>query len=198
MKRNRRNNLIITLSVLVVLVIGITIVYAALSVSLKVSTSNVTQNIASWNVGFAQATTVKGYAQNSSGSTTGISCGNASATTNSISIEKSVLTKPGDICYWDFTLKNSGTIDAKLTSVTVTSPKEVSCSKNDEKQYVCGNIAYSIYHVYSGRWPLYTEGEVLSAGENQALRISMTLTGSISSSQQTQSGLTYTFIWSQN
>ncbi len=201
MKRNRRNNLVLTLSILIVIVVGITIVYAALSASLKVSTSNITQNVVSWNVGFEVGTgTVKGETYNPNSSTAGISCENATVTSNSISIGATTLTKPGDACYWRVTIENNGTIDAKLTSIQTTAPSGVECTGMNTGSIFCGNVRYYIQVPFESNAMLQVN-TIISAGTSKTVDFVAqipTANDSLASKAITHTGMGFTLVWSQN
>ena len=207
MKRNRRNNLIITLSILMVLVVGITIVYAAVSASLKVTTSNVTQNVASWNVGFGPGT-VKGSASNYIGSSANsVSCGDATINANSISVGEVKLTKPGDLCTWTVTIKNTGTIAAKLTSIEKKDPSGATCTMSgNAAMYNCGDIRYFLENPVGTKATVQRSarlsvGDIIEPGGSISVSLEAYIPDTIttvSSTTKTQSGFTYTFVWSQN
>ncbi len=206
MKKSRENNLMITLSILVVLVVGITVVYAALSTSLQVTTSNVTQNVASWNVGF-ETGTVKGTATNYGGSSaTSVSCGNATITSNSISVGEVKLTKPGDICKWNVVIKNTGTIPAKLTSINFEKPSSTVCSDDGNTARVaCGNIVYKLDTPTGTKATLRSTdslsiGDILEPGGSITFVLDSFIStgGNISSTTVIQVGAGFTLVWSQN
>ena len=140
MEENRKN-LTIIVAALCVAVVGLTIAYAALSANLSVTLSNVTQNAASWDVGFdTSSATVTGKASGTS--TTGITCGNATVSKNSVSVAATTLSKPGDTCTYDLTIKNTGDIIAKLSSITSTAPS--GCEGGSTASLVCGNLTYKL------------------------------------------------------
>ena len=101
-------------SILLLAIIALTIGYASMSQTLKITSSG-SVNPGTWKVGF---TTIE---QTASGSAT---CPSASGTNSAtVTISGIVLTKPGDSCTYVATVKNSGTISAKLSSAgTATTP----------------------------------------------------------------------------
>ncbi len=194
----------IILSALIILVIGITVVYAALSQNLNVTLSNITQNVASWNVGFEEGT-IKGNKYNIASSSTGsISCGDATVTANSISVGEVKLTKPGDQCYWIVNIKNNGTIGAKLTSIQTTAPSEVNCTPVNTGFITCNNFKYHLYDPKPTK--ATTQGNTLRVGDSieSGGNIQFTLVAYIDSDQPisstaiTQKGIGFTLVWSQN
>ena len=86
----------VMLSAMLVLLVGLSIAYAALSTTLNVTVSSVgSQGGMSWNVGFTGSSatpTVLGT------SATGRSCGTATITTTAVTIADTTLSKPDDSC----------------------------------------------------------------------------------------------------
>ncbi len=194
MKLQKRKNMILIISSLVIAIISLTIVYAALSTNLKVTASNVTQNVASWNVGFAPAT-IAGKVYQSTTSTTEMNCGSATVESGLVTVGATTLSKPGDQCEWGpITVQNNGTIDAKLTSIITTAPSGVSCTGNNSGKLICGNITYWLY--ISGKVvPLDT---IVKAGGTYVFNIYAEYSGSsLNSSKVTQTGVSFSLTWSQ-
>lgn len=198
MKMQTRKNLTITISILIIFIIGLSVIYAALSTNLKVTASNVTQNIASWNVGFV-AGTVNATEQGTSA--TGRSCGTATVTANSVSVSDSTLTKPGDVCYWPVTVKNSGSINAKVGSINTTMPSGISCTGANTGQLVCGNITYWLWVPQQNSVAAHTlaVNETLASGASMIIQVWAEYRGTaLSSTTVKHTGLSYSVSWSQN
>ena len=106
-EKNKNNWYIVSIIALVISIIGLTVGYAAMQQTLKITSSS-SVNPGSWNVSF---TTVNA-------TTTGSATCPAATGTNSTSVKISgiVLTKPGDACTYTATVKNSGTLSAKLSA----------------------------------------------------------------------------------
>ena len=136
------------LLIVAVLLVGVTVAYAALSATLNVTVNKVTQNAGSFSVVFnntgssVAATTVGGT------SATGRSCGTATITASSVTISDTQLSKPDDSCQYTLVLKNTGTITAKLVSITPTNPSGTTCSTSSGARMICGasgkEITYTI------------------------------------------------------
>ena len=129
--------------ILLVAVVGLSIAYAALSANLNIEFGTVTQNVQSWNVAF-DTTTSPVTATAGGTSATGRSCGTATVTSTLVTVGATELSKPGDKCTWALTVKNTGSIDAVLTSITPTAPTSVACSPMANASMVCGNITYKL------------------------------------------------------
>lgn len=151
---------------LVVVVLFLTVAYAALSKTLNIKFGNVVQQAATWNVGFetgvkagvATGDTVSGVAA--------VSCGNATATATTVSGISMVLAKPGDKCTYTFTVKNAGSINAKIASVTFTPPSGITCTNDSAYQNtgrVCGNVTYKLLYDSASSTSTPKVGDVLNA-----------------------------------
>ena len=118
---------IISLIVLVVMVLGLTVAFAALSQTLTINGS-ATVNTASWDIHFENLTLSEktGTAEVS---------GTPSLTGTVISGIDVSLNKPGDKIVYEFDLVNNGSIEAKLTDINVNSL--ISKSSYVQKIYDC-------------------------------------------------------------
>ncbi|MBR4693336.1 MAG: hypothetical protein IKQ06_04680 [Bacilli bacterium] len=135
-KKNRQTIIIVT--ILCACLFGLAIAYAALSATLQITFGNVTQNALSWNVGFEPGTV--------QGTKTGTNtvCGEATATASTVSIANTTLTTLHDKCVYHFVVKNTGTVDALLSSISAKTPSSVSCDTSETSQMVCANITYRL------------------------------------------------------
>lgn len=126
--RNRQR-LTFTMVALLVVVVGLSVAYAALSTTLNITANKVTQNALSWAVAFSGTSCTKAE-RGTSG--TGRTCGNATVSGSTVTIGDTTLSKPDDGCLYTCTLSNSGTISAKFSGITPTapsaSPTGASCS----------------------------------------------------------------------
>ena len=129
--------LIITSCLSLIMVIA----FALLSTNFTINFGNITKPSQTWNV-FIQNATYTANTGNGDTSTAGRHCPGGSATANQISINSGIsLSKPNDYCSWAFTVKNDGTIDAKLSSITATGVTDCTFSNSE---VVCGPIKYYI------------------------------------------------------
>ena len=124
------------------------IAYSALSENLKITYGKVNQNAETWDVAFKSEI----ITPTSSGtSTSGLSCGQATASGLTVNIEDTEMSKPGDKCIWKFTVENKGTIDAEISSIDFTHPTEQECTRTFGNSVdVCGNITYKLLKDNSG------------------------------------------------
>lgn len=156
--QNDRKRLYIIMCSLAVAVVGLSVAYAALSQTLNITLATVTQSPQQWKVAFVTGTVTPTAGGTSA---TGRTCGNATVTESQVSIESLSLSKPDDSCTYALTIKNTGTIAAKLNTIVVNEPSSVSCTKSGASM-VCGNITYSLVtNVSNGT--LLTTGGTLAA-----------------------------------
>ncbi len=198
MSMKSTKNLKIVLGAVIIGILTITIAYAALSATLNVSVSEVTQQGGlSWKVAFtgsSASATVGGT------SDTGRSCGNATISETSVSVGSIELSKPGDSCRYTLTVKNSGNIGAKLSSITPTKPTgtNVTCATATGGTMVCGNITYKLTTDTGGSSP-YAANATLAGGASQTLYLHVIYTGTgLNSSEVTQSNAKFTLVYGQN
>lgn len=188
-------------AVLVAIVIagaGLSIAYAAMSTTLTTTFGKVTQNSLTWNVGFdTTSTSVSATAGGTSA--TGRSCGTATIAAGSVTIGDTTLSKPGDKCTWAVTVRNSGQINAKLSSIAGTQPSGNTCSTQTGTM-TCGNIKYSVTTDTAGTTAVLKSGESLAANQTLAAYIvaEYVPTNAVQSSAITQTGATFKMTWAQS
>lgn len=134
--------------IIIILILIMAIAYSALSENLKITYGKVNQNAETWDVAFKSEI----ITPTSSGtSTSGLSCGQATASGLTVNIEDTEMSKPGDKCIWKFTVENKGTIDAEISSIDFTHPTEQECTRTFGNSVdVCGNITYKLLKDNSG------------------------------------------------
>ncbi len=143
--RESRRKLFIVFITLTAIILIISVGFAALSATLNISTTNVTQTPQSWDVGFVPETVT---AEENGTSSVGRICPTATATKSSITFGEMTLSKPEDGCAYTFTIRNNGTIDADLNSINFTDPLEESCT-GEASSKTCGSISYNIYRKFN-------------------------------------------------
>ena len=181
------------LLIAVILVLGVGIAYAALSTTLNITFNNLTQNPVTWSVGF-QGTTATG--EFSGTSATSSSCGSATISPSAVSIADTELSKPGDKCTYTLTVKNTGTISAKLNTITPTAPSGISCTTNSASM-VCGNITYKLL-TDTTNGTLLSTGGVLPANTPETIYLVAEFTGSsVVSSSIVHSGAKFALYYIQ-
>ena len=195
MKKFDNNNLKFLLLVAAVLVVGIGIAYAALNTTLNITFNKVTQNAITWNVAF-EGSTATGTPSGTSA--TGRVCGDASITASSVTIADSSVSKPGDKCTYELSIRNSGTVDAILNSITPTAPTSTSCSVATSGNLVCGNITYKLTTDAAGT-TLFTSGGTLAAGTADTiyLVVAYNPTDEVQGTAIVQEGAKFTLAYTQ-
>lgn len=175
-------------------VIGLSVGYAALSTQLRIVTGNVTSNALAWKVAFTNGT-VSGV--KSATSDTGITCGTASVTDESVTVVASTLSKPGDTCTYHLTINNTGSLDAKLSSIVPTAPTGETCTVNGA-EVVCGNITYALTTDAAGN-TLLTNNQVLAAstGKLDVYLVTKYTGADVVAAETTTGAATFTLTYSQ-
>lgn len=134
-----RKPMYVSIFALVIAIVGVTVAYAALQTSLEIKFGSVTQSAYTWNIKLKNG--------NVAGNPTGsdkVICGNATVADSTVSVKSVNLSSAGDMCSYPLTVENNGEVDAILSAISTTSPKNVSCSNEEEGKLVCGNIVYRL------------------------------------------------------
>ena len=95
--RDTRRKLFIVFITLTVIILIISVGFAALSSTLNITTGNITQTPQTWDVGFVPETVTP---ETNGTSSTGLNCPTATATKNSITFGEITLSKPDDACVY--------------------------------------------------------------------------------------------------
>ena len=194
-KNFSQKSLVITVAVLLVLVIGISVAFAAMQANLSITTNSVSQSALTWNVGF-QTGTVQGT-EGGTG-TTGRVCGDATVTANSVTVANTQLSKPDDSCTYALVVKNTGSVDARLGNVTAVSPTSTSCTPSGASM-VCGNITYKLTTDSTGNTLLTTGGTLAKTSGTQNIYLVIKYTGTeLVSSDVSQNNGGFTLVYNQN
>jgi len=192
--QNDRKRLYIIMCSLAVAVVGLSVAYAALSQTLNITLATVTQSPQQWNVAFVTGTvtpTANGT------STTGLECGNATVTESQVSIESIKLSKPDDICTYPLTIKNTGTIAAKLNQIVVNEPSSLTCDKSGASMQ-CGNITYKLVTNVNNETLLTTGGTLAASTGTLNVWLIAKYTGSnVNSTQVTHSNPNFVLTYVQ-
>ena len=138
---NERNNkqTIIIVTFLCACLFGLAVAYSALSAALNITFGAVKQNVLSWDVGF-ETGTITGTKTGSAAA----SCGEATATSTTVTIANSTLSTLHDKCVYKLKIKNTGTVDANLASISAKTPSSISCDTSTPSQMICSNITYRL------------------------------------------------------
>jgi len=196
MRSNKKLKML--LLIVAVLLVGVTVAYAALSATLNVTINKVTQNAQTWNVQF-NGTSANATAGGTSA--TGRTCGAATITPTAVTIANTTLSKPDDSCLYTLTIANTGTVNAKLTSITPTKPSDsgVTCGTLSGGKMVCGNITYTLGTTNSLTSPtLLAANQTLNAGATLTVYLVARYSGTgVSSSAITHTGASFSLVWGQ-
>lgn len=197
MRRKNYNIMFLIIGVLIFVMIGLMVAYAALSSTLNVSSGQVSQDALTWNVGFNTGTV---YGQATGTDTTSIQCGTATATATTVSGIDVSLSRVGDKCSYYFYIANNGTIAAKINSITPKMPTDVSCSEANGSTMVCGDITYKLRYDSPDGTVQPAVGDVLSAnGGLKRVFLTAEYTGStVTDDDFFQSGFAFTIQYGQN
>lgn len=153
----RNKKLIITiLTTLFILMISVGVAFAALQSTMTVSMGKVVQKALTLDVRISPIGSIEG----ASSGPGNFECGSVTATTTGISGINAHFTGPSQVCKYKFTLSNKGTLDAKITKISLDGPTGVTCTQKNSV-FTCGNIKYSVINT-SGTD--YTIGETLGSG----------------------------------
>ena len=192
MRKNENLKLLALFAVIVLL--GVGIAYAALSTTLTITFGKVTQNALTWKVGF---TGTSATGSRTGTSATGASCGTATITESAVTVADTTLSKPDDKCTWTLTVKNSGTVGAKLTTITPSAPSSTTCGTLSGGNMVCGNITYMLTSDANGTTVLHAN-TTLAAGASQTVYLVAKYNAAgVQSSAITQSGAKFTLVYAQ-
>ena len=142
-QKSNNKGLYVVIGTLCIAIVALTIAYAALSANLQINFGTVTQSTQSWNVHFV-GSSATGTASSNGTDTSGVTCGAATITNNSVTIAATTISRPGDKCTYPLTVKNDGTIDAILSSITPQAPSSTECATATGATLICGNIKYRL------------------------------------------------------
>lgn len=120
------------------ILLGISIAYAVLSTTFKLTVARIPESNQIWDVGFEP-----GVAIPTKFGTSGVVCGNAAITKDSVLIDDSRLTTLHDKCTYKLKIKNLGSIGASISTISPKTPTDQSCTGTGAEM-VCGNIKYSL------------------------------------------------------
>lgn len=188
---------VIAIVALLIAVVGLTVGYAAYSSTLTINgTANV--DPASWKVNFGYKTgdsltgTIKGHATETTAPTL------ADTTISGFDV---TLKAPGDSVTYNFLIKNSGTLNAKLASFTMgtltCAPNASSNISQEDATKLCGELTYTLTYADGST---ITTGTTLDVGNSKELVLKLewpsTSTLSVSDDVKVTIGAT-TFVYEQ-
>ena len=161
---------VIAIVALLIAVVGLTVGYAAYSSTLTINgTANV--DPASWKVNFGYKTgdsltgTIKGHATETTAPTL------ADTTISGFDV---TLKAPGDSVTYNFLIKNSGTLNAKLASFTMgtltCAPNEGSNISQEDATELCGELKYTLTYADDST---ITTGTPLNSNDSKELKLKL-------------------------
>ena len=184
------------MGVLSVMILGLSIAFAALSATLNINFGNVNQTTQTWNVQFNDSA-ASVTASEGGTSATGRVCGTASVSATQVTVADTQLSKPGDKCTWALTVENKGSINATLTSITPSYPDQISCTGSSSSM-VCGNITYKITTDSAGTTLLTSGGTLTNTTGTLPIYLIAEYTGNGETmSAVTQTGAKFTLLYNQ-
>jgi len=197
----RNKKLVITFFIiLTVILVSVSIAYAALSTTLQITTNKITQNAMTWDIGFATGTVTGEARVNNSNA---VSCGEATATATAITGISTSLSGVGDECAYTFTIRNNGTIGGIITAINITKPTSTSCTINGSTM-VCGSITYKLHYDTATSTSLVAVNNTIAPKSGttpttKTVVLTITHTGTIASATDfNQNGFAYNITFSQN
>lgn len=197
MKRNNKKIMYKIIIALIIVSSILSVVFAALSTTLTTNIGTLTTINTQWNVQFDTTlnnTPPTNYTTNSEDGN--FQCSNIKVFSNNIQIPNIKLAKPDDYCYWSVKVKNTGTMNAKLTLTPAASGCTITGASIE-----CGCVTIKLAKNTAGTTLLETN-EVLAPNSTLQLYIradyTPTTAATVNNCQgATISPVTYTLNWSQ-
>ena len=162
---------VIAIVALLIAVVGLTVGYAAYSSTLTIN-GTATVDPASWKVNFDY--------KNGTNSLTGTTKGHATEKTaptledTTISGFDVTLKAPGDSVTYNFLIKNSGTLNAKLASFTMgtltCAPNASSSISPEDATKLCGELKYTLTYADDST---ITTGTTLNSNDSKELKLKL-------------------------
>ncbi len=183
---------------LIVAVLGLTVAFAALSTTLTINgTAEV--NTATWDIHFENLSSAVTTGDATETTAPTIQVGANSKPNTKIGDFKVQLTKPGDSVTYTFDVKNTGTIDATLGTLTLGTPQCTSIAEptvENDATIVCDNLTYELTYTDGGA--KVTQGDALNKGETKNLTLKLSFDGDqLPSDDVSIDGLDVTMIYNQ-
>ncbi len=191
-KKKDKKELVTIILAIIIIILGLSIAYSALSTTLNIQSNKVSHASLTWDVAFESGTV---NPITSGTSSTGIRCGTATVTTSTVSVNDTTLYKPDDTCSYPLVVKNNGSIDAVLSTITPITPSNVSCTTDGAKM-VCGDITYKLTTDASGNNLLRSNSTLEKISGTQRIYLIIKYTG-LGSTASTQSLGGFTLVYKQ-
>lgn len=168
MSENNKGFKVLAIVALCVAVAGLSVAYAALSETLNITgTAKVGSVASNWNVHFNDGTCTK---------TGGATAGTLTAAGTQATLSQSTFTAPGDSVTCTFDVQNEGTINAKVSSITIPEASTFTYtgsgdSKDADETLVKGNMEYTLTYDDGSA---IAASDTLNAGESKTLKLTLT------------------------
>ena len=183
---------------LIVAVLGLTVAFAALSTTLTINgTAQV--NTATWDIHFEDLSSAVTTGDASELTPPTIGVGEESKPNTHIGDFEIQLTKPGDSVAYTFDVKNNGTIDATLGTLTLGTPQCTSIAEptvENDATIVCDNLKFELTYTDGGT-PV-AQNDTLNKGETKNLTLKVSFDGDeLPTDDVSIDGLDVTMIYNQ-
>lgn len=186
---------VIAIVALLIAVVGLTVGYAAYSSTLTIN-GTATVDPASWKVNFGYKT---------GDSLTGTTTGHATETTaptlkdTTISGFDVTLKAPGDSVTYNFLIKNSGTLNARLANFTMgtltCAPNASGSISQEDATELCGELKYTLTYADDST---ITTGTPLNSNDSKELKLEWPSASTLSVSDDVKVTIgTTTFVYEQ-
>lgn len=174
-KDNNTMYIKIAIAVVAFLLVG-TIAYASFTQQLDIQ-GKATVNKSSWSIKFTNLQPVI-----KTGTATEVTAPTINTNDTKISEYDVTLTTPGDSVTYNFDVKNEGTFNAKISSITIPTPTCTGTGTNatTDETNVCDNLTYTL--TYADGSPIAVD-DTLDAGETKSLKLNLLYSSSISAAQ---------------
>ena len=192
-----KNKYRVIVFVLVSVIMLMSVVYATLSTTLNHTFGTVNSPAQTWEVRFTNRT-IGPTESGTYTSTIGRSCASGETQDNTFTATAITLSKPGDKCVWRATIKNNGSLNAKLTQINATKPTSATCTISGASM-VCGVITFKITTDSAGNTLLPVNTTTINAGSTLDVYVTAIYTGTdLSSSAVTYSNAKFQLVFTQN
>lgn len=194
MKRLDFNFLLAIIIFLVLSFVAMGIGFSALSTNMSIYVNKVTETALTWNIGF-QSETVSGVASGSD--TSYMQCGSVTTNASQVTGVRAILSDSGDKCSYTLHIKNTGTIAAKISSISTTSPDGVTCTSSGSTM-VCGDITYKLRYTSASSSSLLAVNDTFAIDSTTAVYLTIEYTGSTPAADDfEQNNFGYTIVFGQ-
>lgn len=180
------NRKTIILIILGIVIVSISIAYAALASNINIS-GTVNAPSVDWDIHFINFSSLSTPSTTTSGETNTGEIKSVSTSGTSIDSLKVELKKPGDSIIYTFDIKNFGNIDAKLTTFN----SNITCSNN------CSHATYSVTCLDSSK-NQFEQNDILHANETVNCTLNLKYNDNANIDDDVNTNITANWNFSQN